>query len=88
MDAKLNRTKLSLIIGKKQWTAKELYNRWKVRYGAKMGYTSFMELLNNNVGWKLSYAFALSEMLEVDIYELFEFITDDQMIMTELSADR
>jgi hypothetical protein len=72
-DAKINRQKFQSLIGAKQWTAKEFHERWTNVYGFSIGYKNFMELINNNVSWKLVYAFAIAEMLEVDVYNLFEF---------------
>lgn len=75
-DAYIDRQKFQMLIGGKQWTAKEFHQRWTSRYGFKMKYNNFMELINNNVGWKLVYAFAISEMLEVNIDELFVFTSE------------
>lgn len=78
-DAKINRQKFQSLIGRKKWTAKEFHERWVGVYGFKMRYTNFMELINNNVSWKLVYALAISEMLEVNVGELFDFIKDEDI---------
>lgn len=72
-NAKINRQKFQLLIGKHNWTAKDFWDRWTKKYGFTIIYNSFMELLNNNVSWKLVYAFSVADMLEVDINELFDF---------------
>lgn len=78
-DAKINRPKFQSLIGKNKWTAKEFHERWINTYGFTIKYTNFMELINNNVSWKLAYAFAISEMLESEVTDLFEFKkTDNQ----------
>lgn len=74
--AHINRQLFQSIIGQKKWTARDFHQRWIATYGLKMGYSNFMELMNNNISWKLEYAFAISEMLEVEIYDLFEFKRD------------
>jgi hypothetical protein len=76
-DAKLNRQKFQSLIGQKNWTAKEFHTRWKKNYGFAMRYNNFMELVNNNLNWKLLYAFAIADMLEVSIDELFYFGTEE-----------
>lgn len=85
MDARIDRTKLLTIIGKKQWSNKELYDRWKMKYKVNMKYSNFMELMSNNISWKLSYAFSLCEMLDVDIYELFEFVPEYNVTVMQLN---
>lgn len=74
-DATLNREKFQSLIGAKEWTAKEFHKRWIDRYSFSIKYNNFMELINNNVSWKLVYAFAISEMLETNIADLFDFTT-------------
>lgn len=77
--AQINRQRFQALIGVKEWTAKDFHERWTRAYKFKMGYNNFMELINNNVSWKLVYAFAISEMLEVDVAELFEFDKNSDM---------
>lgn len=72
-DAKIDRIRFNNLIRQNKWNAKEFHERWCYRYGFKIGYNNFMELLNNNVSWKLVYAFAIAHMLDVDINDLFEF---------------
>jgi hypothetical protein len=76
-DAKLNRQRFQNLIGKEEWTAKEFHERWTTKYGFTIKYNNFMELLNNNVSWKLVYGFAIADMLSVDINDLFEFNADE-----------
>jgi hypothetical protein len=71
--AGINRQAFQSLIGSKRWTAKEFHERWANKYGFKIKYNNFMELINNNVSWKLVYAMSISEMLETDIDELFYF---------------
>ena len=74
-DAKLNRTRFQNLINEKRWNAKEFWDRWTDKYGIIMGYNNFMELINNNVSWKLVYAISIADMLDVEVSELFEFYT-------------
>jgi hypothetical protein len=74
-NAKINTPKFQILISENKWTAKDFYNRWTGKYQFTILYSSFMELINNHVSWKLVYAFSISEMLEVDINDLFEFST-------------
>lgn len=74
--AEINRQKFQSLIGARAWTAKDFHERWTREYKFKMKYNNFMELINNNVSWKLVYAFAMAEMLEVEISELFVFGKD------------
>jgi len=76
-EATINRNVFQNLIGANRWTAKEFHERWILRYGFTIKYNNFMELINNNVSWKLVYAFAIAEMLTVDINELFEFTTSE-----------
>ncbi|RFU63679.1 hypothetical protein D0469_19325 [Peribacillus saganii] len=77
VTAGINKKKFTSLIDEKQWTAKEFHDRWKSKYGFSMKYNNFMELLNNKVNWKLVYAFAIAEMLEININELFIFNTGE-----------
>lgn len=73
VDSRLNRQLFQALIGQRKLTAKDFFDKWTSKYKVKMTYNNFMELVNNNIGWKLTYAFSVAEMLEVDITELFEY---------------
>lgn len=73
-DARMNRIRFQTLISGKKWSAKEFHDRWTKQYGFKIKYNNFMELINNNVSWKLVYALAIAHMLDVDVNELFDFI--------------
>ena len=69
--AEIDRQKFQSLIGERQWTAKEFHKRWQEAYRFTVKYNNFMELINNNVSWKLVYALTIAEMLESNVNELF-----------------
>lgn len=68
----LNREKLDSILGAKSRGYIELYNETTKRYGLNLSYKGFMHLLANRVTWKLTYAWAVSRTLGVNIEDIFE----------------
>lgn len=72
-DATINKEALKTKLEAKGWTFKELHARLRSMYGFKIGYSNMMELINNNISWKLCYAFAIVQLLQSNFDDLFTF---------------
>lgn len=68
----LDKKKFDAILKRKGYNFfSEFYDVWAERYGMDITYRSFAMLLDNRTSWKLDYAYTISEMLRVDIMDLF-----------------
>lgn len=77
-EMEINKAKLKIVITtKKEWNFKELWKRMVDAYGLDLEYKSFMALLQNNISWKLTYAQAICEMIDVSIDEIFDWVEID-----------
>jgi hypothetical protein len=69
--AEIDERKFSHLLREKKLNNKEFFYKLIEKYGFTFRYSNFMELVKNNINWRLSYALAICEMLEVEIPELF-----------------
>lgn len=76
-DSLLNKEKLDAILEAKNLGYKELYNEVIKEHGLRLEYKSFMNLLANNVTWKLHYARAICRTLDVQIDDIFDYVEVD-----------
>lgn len=74
---------------KKGWTLVELNNQAGEKYGYKFDYRSFMSLVRNDNAWKILYAWAVSDVLGVSMYELFEVvkISENELLLKKITND-
>lgn len=54
-----------------------LYEKVVNKYGVDISYKGFMNLVSNRSTWKLLYAVAITDILDVTIDELFDIVEID-----------
>lgn len=73
-DIKLNRQKLQEILDSQKMEYIELHQKVCTRYGLDLQYKGFMSLMSNKSSWKLLYAHAISDVLNVNYNDIFEIV--------------
>jgi len=78
----LNRNKLKSILDSKKVDDKgmdfsELHRRIVSQYGLDLSYKGFMSLTENRSTWKLLYAYAIADVLDIGIDDIFEVVEVD-----------
>lgn len=81
-DILINRSKLRNLLDNNKIDNKgmdylELHRRISEKYGLDLSYKGFMSLLQNRSTWKLIYAYAIADVLNVEIDEIFEVVDVD-----------
>lgn len=76
-DIILNKKALSNLLLKKDMEYAELHEAIVDAYGLKLSYKGFMSLISNQATWKLLYAWAVCQVLKVDISDIFTPIKVD-----------
>ncbi len=76
-DIILDKNKLKYELEKREMTFKELFNRIQTKYGLDIDYKAFMSLTSNRSSWKLLYAYAIVDMLDLRISDVFEVVQVD-----------
>ena len=76
-DIILNKEALANILLKKDLEYAELHEAIVDAYGLKLSYKGFMSLISNQATWKLLYAWAVCEVLKVDLTAIFTPIKVD-----------
>ncbi|GIN67037.1 hypothetical protein FKN04_12830 [Bacillus glycinifermentans] len=68
----INKEKLRMLIESKGiGEFMDLHEKIKDRYGLDISYKGFMSLLSNQSTWKLTYAWAIVHVLDVDWKDIF-----------------
>lgn len=70
----LNKDKLKDILDKRKMEYIELHEKVVDRYGLDLKYKGFMSLLANRSTWKLLYAHAIADVLNIDYTEVFDVV--------------
>ncbi|AYP68369.1 hypothetical protein PQE75_gp110 [Bacillus phage vB_BcoS-136] len=73
----LNRIKLKDLLDSKGMDYVSLHDKVESAYGLNLTYKSFMSNISNNYTWKLLYAHAIADVLNVGIYDLFDIVDVD-----------
>jgi len=73
----LNKDKLKKILDNKGMEYIELHERIAEKYGLDLSYKGFMSLMSNRSTWKLLYAHAIADILNVNYMEIFEVVDVD-----------
>lgn len=76
-DIKLDRDALKMVLDSKSMEYIDLYYMVCDEYGTDISYKGFMSLLKNRSNWKLIYAWAIADVLSVDMKSLFEVVKVD-----------
>jgi hypothetical protein len=73
----LNKDKLKVILDRKGMEFIELHRKVSDKYGLDITYKGFMSLLGNRSTWKLLYAYAIADVLLIDIKDVFDIVAVD-----------
>ena len=76
-DIQLKKDYLKEILDNRGLEYIQFFHQVKDDYGLDMEYKGFMSLLQNRSAWKLLYAWAIADSLNVDMKDLFEIIEVD-----------
>lgn len=71
-DIVINKAKLRSIIESRGMGFLDFHEKVVDEYGLDLAYKSFMTLLDNRSTWKLLYAVAITDTLNIDIFDVFE----------------
>lgn len=73
----LNKDRVKSILDEKGMEYMEFYTKAKEKYGLDITYKAFMNLLSNRSTWKLIYAWAVADVLNANIPEIFDMVDID-----------
>lgn len=76
-DIVLNRENLNKILEKRGMTFVSFYEKVSDRYGLDLTYKGFMSLMSNRSSWKLLYAFAMTDVLNISVKDIFDVVDVD-----------
>jgi hypothetical protein len=76
-DIILNKNKLKNILNKKGLSYIDFHAKVIDAYGLDLSYKGFMSLLDNRSSWKLLYAYAITDVLNIGIKDIFDVIDVD-----------
>lgn len=76
-DVTIKRGLLKDLLKLKKMKHKTLYETIVDRYGLDLSYKGFMALISNRSSWKLLYAWAICDVLGVELERLFEIVDID-----------
>ena len=73
----LNKDNLKKILDSKDLEYIELHKRIVDKYGLDLTYKGFMSLLSNRSTWKLLYAWAIIDVLIINMTDIFDIVDID-----------
>ncbi|PGO60626.1 hypothetical protein [Priestia megaterium] len=74
-DMVLNKDNLRRILDEKSYKFKDLYDMICHQYDLDLTYNSFMgNMISNRATWKLHYAWAIVQVLHIDIPDIFDIV--------------
>ena len=76
-DVAIKRELLKDLLKLKKMKHKTLYEKIVNSYGLDLSYKGFMALISNRSSWKLLYAWAICDVLGVELERLFEIVDVD-----------
>lgn len=76
-DVVLNKAKLREVVEGKDLTYTQLWERVVDSYGLDLTYKGFMSLMTNRSSWKLLYAYAIVDVLNIGLKEVFDIVDVD-----------
>lgn len=76
-DVIINKIKLIYILQDKGMNYIELYEKVVDKYGLSLSYKGFMSLLSNRSSWKLLYAWAIVDVLNINFKDIFKVVDVD-----------
>jgi DNA-binding XRE family transcriptional regulator len=94
IDVILNKEHLERLMDNRGFSGhgkfKDLWEKLIKRYDIGLAYGSFMNLLNNEVTWRLLYAYAICDFFDVKISEVFKIteVTEEMKSMRHRKPKR
>lgn len=82
-DIEIKEGSFKSLLGKKGIKIKEIHEILINKYGLELKYTSFNNIINNRVKWKLIYASIISDYFEVRISDLFRPVKNKDYIIKD-----
>lgn len=76
-DIILNKDNLKQELNKFGMNFSMLFDKVKKEYGLDIEYKSFMSLIDNRSSWKLLYAYAIIDVINADIDDIFDIVDVD-----------
>lgn len=76
-DIVLNKDNLKKELNKFGMNFSMLFDKVKKEYGLDIEYKSFMSLIDNRSSWKLLYAYAIIDVINADIDDIFDIVDVD-----------
>jgi|SRR5690606_488874 len=76
-DIKLNKNKLKAVLDSKGMGYNELHEKVVDKFGLDLTYKGFMSLMSNRSSWKLLYAHAITEVLNINTNDIFDIVEID-----------
>jgi hypothetical protein len=76
-EAILNKDKLKNILDRRGLEFADLHYDISEAYGLDLSYKGFMSLVQNRSAWKLLYAWAIADYLDIEIKDIFEIVDID-----------
>jgi hypothetical protein len=76
-EAVINKDNLKNILDHKGMEFIDLHYKIKEAYNLDLEYKGFMSLIQNRSSWKLLYAWAIADILNIDIKDIFEIVDID-----------
>ena len=73
-DMQLNKYKLKCILDDRKIEYKELHQMVCDKFGLDLSYKGFNTLLMNRASWKLLYAHAVADVLNLAIVDIFDVV--------------
>lgn len=73
-DVKVNKKKLKEILDNRAMSYTELHDKIVKEYKLDLHYKSFMSLLVNRNSWKLLYAYAIVDVLNIKLSDIFDVV--------------
>lgn len=73
-DVVIDRKKLKAILDSKGLEYVDLYDKVVAEFGLDLTYKGFMSVIAGKATWKLLYAYAVANVLNVEIMDIFELV--------------
>jgi hypothetical protein len=73
-EIKINKKKMKAILDCKGLEYMDLYNQIVAQFGLDLSYKGFMSIVAGKATWKLLYAYAVIDVLNVQIMDIFELV--------------
>lgn len=76
-DTLIDKASLKEVLDDRGMEYMELWEKIREQFGLDLSYKGFMSLIDNRSNWKLVYAWAISDVLDIQIKDLFKMTVID-----------